>query len=957
MNGQKYQYLNINPIIEKHEEENEDDYLIIQEEYKSSPRFGIKSEIVKNSIENVLFSPLEISTNPYFKYCVTQIKEEPNNDISQTETTNTKNEKIKPIENTKVRKSIHKAKTKLIKEYEDNGEDNDSDDTHSHYIQLIEKEESNMTIKMVFTEEKSNKNKNKKNKLKICKTINPNNVKDRRGSISTNNVRKKKNYMKQISQKSIYKILNNIVAKDTPIKLKPNLQLENGDSTFHSKSTFNIHSYGPNKDKLRKNTPNNSYKEKKENSRVIPYLTTNNIKHIKKSKKTLEQELKEKARKQKSFTKSDTKQKEVIINRKRLSCMPNFLNRKGGKGIFNMTFNNNDLKENKMKNFIRARTKHLKLKSLDSEFDKTKLSNKKQDGSCTPRKKINYFNNFRIEDDNHNKNEIARSYKGRKKYSIFETNSDKRRKKLVTEEKKNIILNKKKSYFFSIKERNLFKVKKKNTKEKNKKTKKTKKQDDKKQKKDKDNQSIKKVIRKDKSFTMISKTNRNLINEVNKSSSNENENYQMPSFKDIVVIESKKDNSIKIAPKNLNDGMETKRTDKRRNSSKGICRDNHRQEKITAYTNKQTIDNINEYTLQCLEIIPDLYELGSKMPRCKTRINPNFSVKKKIALFDLDETLVHCIGEINMNNVESFSRQSDAKIKVQLPGGGRLVTIGINIRPYWKEALNKIMDKYHIIAFTASHESYADSVLNYIDPDKKYFEYRLYRSHCVLCVVNEMKFYVKDLKILEDTYDLKDVVLIDNSVLSFAYHLDNGIPISPFYDSKNDTELLDIADFLTYIADENDIRDKLKEVYKLNQYLKMLELYNSEENEESSDTEGKNGDMTYKKFRKIQSKFKDKQNENNDKTHKKELKFVSNQSQINLKEVRSIFNERNEEEENTHKSRTPNFNSYAFMKSFSKSIPKGDLTHKYRRKDKRIATKLDINFKKEWDKKQKKLKH
>lgn len=74
--------------------------------------------------------------------------------------------------------------------------------------------------------------------------------------------------------------------------------------------------------------------------------------------------------------------------------------------------------------------------------------------------------------------------------------------------------------------------------------------------------------------------------------------------------------------------------------------------------------------------------------------------------------------------------------------------------------------------------------MNHLDPEGKYFEFRLYRCHCVLCIVNGMKFYVKDLKIVEDLYDLKDVVIIDNSVLSFAYHLDNGIPISPFYDSK-----------------------------------------------------------------------------------------------------------------------------------------------------------------------------
>ena len=162
------------------------------------------------------------------------------------------------------------------------------------------------------------------------------------------------------------------------------------------------------------------------------------------------------------------------------------------------------------------------------------------------------------------------------------------------------------------------------------------------------------------------------------------------------------------------------------------------QEKITEYTNKQNIDNINEYTRQCLDIIPDLYAL-KEMPRCKNKVHPTFTKTKstkKIALFDLDETIIHCIGEINMNNVESFSRQSDAKIKVLLPGGKQVI-VGINIRPHWEEALNIIKDKYHIIAYTASHESYADSVINYLDPENKYFEYRLYRSHCVLCIVFE----------------------------------------------------------------------------------------------------------------------------------------------------------------------------------------------------------------------------
>lgn len=173
---------------------------------------------------------------------------------------------------------------------------------------------------------------------------------------------------------------------------------------------------------------------------------------------------------------------------------------------------------------------------------------------------------------------------------------------------------------------------------------------------------------------------------------------------------------------NTNKLNENSQNDIRRNSTRDLFRDNNRKEKITALTNYQNIENINDYTKQCLQIIPDLYELGDKMPKCKQKIHPNFVGNKKVTLFDLDETIVHCIGEINMNNVESFSIECDAKIKVQLPAGRRVATIGINIQPHWEEALKKIKDKYHIIAIIASHDSYADSVLNFLDPKNKYFE-------------------------------------------------------------------------------------------------------------------------------------------------------------------------------------------------------------------------------------------
>ena len=518
------------------------------------------------------------------------------------------------------------------------------------------------------------------------------------------------------------------------------------------------------------------------------------------------------------------------------------------------------------------------------------------------------------ESESNNKNHLPKSSKGKRRVSFFESNNNnenRKRKSIFNEEKNLNLFRKKKSIFCKDKEKEKFlnNIKEKKIRNQKSKRNKTKEKDDKNRKMKKQqsnaNQLSKKVKRRDKSFTIASQTNQNLIkDECLNNNNNTNNNKSFNSSK------SKIDNKPELNKNNISKN-DLNRSDIRRKSTQNVLSDNERKENITDLTNKTVQYAIyDEYTRQCLQLIPDLYELEDKMPRCKTKINPNFSKDKKIALFDLDETIVHCIGEINMNNIESLSLQSDARIKVCLPGGKREVTIGINIRPHWEEALSKIKEKYHIVAFTASHESYADSVLNYLDPDKKYFEYRLYRCHCVLCVMSEMKFYIKDLKILEDNYDLKDVVIIDNSVLSFAYHLDNGIPISPFYDSKEDTELLEIADFLVKYADENDIRDKLKEKYKLNQLLEELKNYESEENKESLDIsiieEDNNVDNTTKnKTTIVKNKTeinlnqpsldnnKDRDDKNNE---NKKANITKSISELNLKDINNMSNNENKEE-------------------------------------------------------------
>ena len=122
-----------------------------------------------------------------------------------------------------------------------------------------------------------------------------------------------------------------------------------------------------------------------------------------------------------------------------------------------------------------------------------------------------------------------------------------------------------------------------------------------------------------------------------------------------------------------------------------------------------------DYTLDCMELI---LNKNKSQRQEKAKVNFNFpkssksKIKKKIALFDLDETLVHCTGDLSSNN-ETYQDS----IEISLPGN-KEAKVGINIRPLWKKTLNLIKKYYYIVVFTASHQAYADAVLDFMDPDK-----------------------------------------------------------------------------------------------------------------------------------------------------------------------------------------------------------------------------------------------
>ena len=188
---------------------------------------------------------------------------------------------------------------------------------------------------------------------------------------------------------------------------------------------------------------------------------------------------------------------------------------------------------------------------------------------------------------------------------------------------------------------------------------------------------------------------------------------------------------------------------------------------------------------------------------------------EKLAVFDLDETLIHTLND---DEIDSEEEDASYDFKIQYEDAEGVETIYLNIRPYLLEWIKLVKQYYQVVLFTASTQEYADSVLDHIDPDRSLFKTRLYRTSWL---ETEDEVYIKDLRIFEDQWKLKDIVLIDNSAHSFGLQLNNGIPILSYYNGKSDKELAEVAKLLQHLFFKDDVRVKLRSMFwiqKLKQY-------------------------------------------------------------------------------------------------------------------------------------------
>lgn len=190
---------------------------------------------------------------------------------------------------------------------------------------------------------------------------------------------------------------------------------------------------------------------------------------------------------------------------------------------------------------------------------------------------------------------------------------------------------------------------------------------------------------------------------------------------------------------------------------------------------------------------------------------------QKTLILDLDETLIHSMAK-------GGRMSSGHMVEVQLPPLPALAnpTLGPNLpqtaaqnlqaqhqhpilyyvhkRPHCDDFLRRVCKWYNLVVFTASVQEYADPVIDWLEAERKFFSKRLYRQHCTF----RGGAYIKDLSGVEP--DLSKVVILDNSPASYAFHIDNAIPIEGWISDPTDNDLMNLIPLLEGLQHVTDVR-------------------------------------------------------------------------------------------------------------------------------------------------------
>lgn len=185
--------------------------------------------------------------------------------------------------------------------------------------------------------------------------------------------------------------------------------------------------------------------------------------------------------------------------------------------------------------------------------------------------------------------------------------------------------------------------------------------------------------------------------------------------------------------------------------------------------------------------------------------NPDKRRKRKTLILDLDETLIHSLSRGAPRSLGSSGSCHMIELKVN-----SVATLYyVYKRPFCDFFLKEISRWFELQIFTASVKEYADPIIDWleseiVDPQLSMFTKRYYRGDCTY---RPGVGYIKDLsKIFAKEEDLKNVVILDNSPISYALQEHNGVMIEGWINDQNDRDLLNLLPMLYSLSLCIDVR-------------------------------------------------------------------------------------------------------------------------------------------------------
>ena len=126
------------------------------------------------------------------------------------------------------------------------------------------------------------------------------------------------------------------------------------------------------------------------------------------------------------------------------------------------------------------------------------------------------------------------------------------------------------------------------------------------------------------------------------------------------------------------------------------------------------------------------------------------------------------------------------------------------LRPGVIHLIKKLYKFFEIDIFTAAIKRYADNIVDKLDPNDTYINYRFYREHCIYEGTKSVK------KLVRIGRELNKIIFVDNIKYNAKYNMDNLYHVSSWKDNVYDDEITKLQDLLIDIIINQTFKDDIR---------------------------------------------------------------------------------------------------------------------------------------------------